>query len=260
MAARTIWKGVIRVGDSVEVPVRLYSAVQDRSVRFRLLHATDHTPVKQRMVHGESGEPVAEAHKGLEVEEGRFVVLTPEDLASVEPPSDRSIELVAVVARERVDAPWFDRPYRLGPDGSEDDYFALAAALAEEDRLAIARWTMRKRDYVGALYADGPWLTVSTLHRLGEVISRDALGPSPRVSVDPMEARLADQLVEALSVDRLDLGEFRDEHRERVLELIEAKAAGKELALRPPVRKAEVVSLADSLRASLAAAKERRVA
>ncbi|KAA0238365.1 MAG: hypothetical protein EDM74_07020 [Armatimonadetes bacterium] len=75
-----------------------------------------------------------------------------------------------------------------------------------------------------------------------------------------MEARLADQLVEALSVDRLDLGEFRDEHRERVLELIEAKAAGRELALRPPVRKAESVSLADSLRASLAAAKERRVA
>ncbi|HEY8428147.1 MAG TPA: Ku protein [Sandaracinaceae bacterium] len=258
MAARTIWKGVLRVGPGVEVPVRLYSAVEDRNVRFRLLHATNRVPVKQRMVHPETGEAVERAHKGLEVEEGRFVVLTPEDLASVEPPPERTIELLAVVARERVDTPWYDRPYRLGPDGAEEDYAALAAALA--DRIAIARWTMRKRDYVGALHGDGRWLTLSSLRHLGEVVSREALGPPPRVEIVPMEARLAEQLVEALSVDRLDLDEFRDEHRERLMELIRAKATGKAPKLERPVAKREVTSLAESLRASLASAKERKVA
>lgn len=259
MAGRTIWKGVIHVGD-VKVPVRLYSAVDDKTVHFRLLHATNRTPVKQRMVHGETGEPVERANKGLELDDGRFVLLTDEELASLEPPPDRAIEVLAVVARERVEAPWYDRPYRVGPDGSEESYFALAAVLAKEDRIAIARWTMRKREYVGALTSDGTWLTLSSLRHLGEVVPRDALGEPPQASTDEMEVQLAEQLVKALSVDELDLSEFRDEHRERVMELIEAKAAGKKPKLKKPVEKAEVTSLRDSLRASLAAAKEQRVA
>lgn len=261
MSARTMWKGCIDVA-GIEVPVRLYAAVQDRGIHFRLLHEKDRTPVEQRMVHADTGEVVAREHtrRGVEVEDGVFAIVRDEELASLEPPPSRAIEVLAFVAPERVSAAWYDRPYWVGPDGADDDYFALAETIEHEGRIGIARWTMRKQRYVGALSSDGGWLRLSTLRHLGEVVSRDALGPAPAVSIDPLEAQLADQLVSTLEEPSLDLARFRDEHRDRVMELIEAKAEGKKVRLEKPKAKAEVVSLADSLRQSLEAARGRRVA
>lgn len=258
MGARTIWKGRVTLG-RVEVPVRLYAAVEDRAVHFRLLHERDHVPVKQRMVHPETGEevPPEEVRRGVEVESGRFVVLTDEELAAMEPPPDRTIELLAFVEPHRIAPPWYDRPYWLGPDGADEDYAALAVAMAKKGRIGIARWTMRKRRYVGALRAEGPWLMLTTLHHLGEVIPRDALGPMPKVEIDPLEAQLADQLVSVLAVEDLDLGAYRDEHRDRVLALIEKKARGEVVELERPEPKPAVTSLADSLRGSLEAVRKK---
>lgn len=241
----------------VEVPVRLYTAVEDRAVHFRLLHEPDHEPVKQRMVHPDTGEEVAreQVRRGVEVESGRFVVLSDEELAALEPPPDRAIEVLAFVEPERIAAPWYDRPYWVGPDGADEAYAALAAAMAKRGRVGIARWTMRKRRYVGALRTEGPWLMLSTLHHLGEVVPRDALGPAPSVTIDPLEAQLAEQLVSVLAVDELDLAAYRDEHRDRVVALVEAKARGETPELERPAPKPAVTSLADSLRDSLEAAR-----
>ncbi len=217
MSARTMWKGCVSVA-GVEVPVRLYSAVQDRHVHFRLLHAKDRSPVEQRMVHAETGDvvPREATRRGVEIEEGVFVILGDEELASIEPAPSRAIEVLAFVAPERVSPPWYDRPYWLGPDDDDDGYFALADVIASEGRVGIARWTMRKRDYVGALSTQDGFLRLSTLRHLGEVVSRDALGPPPDVAIDPLEAQLADQLVATLEEPGIDLSAFHDEHRERV--------------------------------------------
>jgi DNA end-binding protein Ku len=255
-----MWKGCVRLAGE-EVPVRLYSAVQDRHVRFRLLHATDHAPVEQRMVHPDTGEvvPREAIRRGVELEDGVFVILEDEELASIEPAPSRAIEVLAFVAPERVSAAWYDRPYWLGPDGADDAYAALAEAIAREGRVGIARWTMRKREYVGALTTEGGALRLSTLRHLGEVVSRDALGPAPEVTIDPLEEQLAEQLVSTLEEPGLDLSAFRDEHRERVMELVEAKAEGKTPKLERPKPKPATASLIDSLRESVEAA-GRRVA
>lgn len=251
----------MKLGD-VEVPVRLYTAVEDRGVHFRLLHATDHVPVVQRMVHPETGEevPRERTRRGVEMEDGRFVVLDDDELAALDPPPDRAIEMLAFVEPERIAAPWYDRPYWVGPDGADGDYAALVLALTKRGRLGIARWTMRKRRYVGALRAQGPWLMLFTLHHLGEVVSRDAIGPAPKVEIDEREAQLAEQLLSVLAVDELDLSQYRDEHRERVMALIEAKARGEKPTLAAPARKPAARSLEEALRESVEAAQGRRVA
>lgn len=255
MAARAIWKGVLRFAD-VEVPVKLYSAVEDRKVHFRLLDAERKAPVEQRMVHPENGEPVPkeEVRKGYEAEPGVFVVLDDEDLAAAQPPPSRDIELTRFVDPDEIDPPWYERPYWLGPDGEEahQPYFALARALEREGRQGVARWTMRKKGYLGALSTRDGRLMLVTLRHAGEVISAADL-PAPRGrKLAERELAMARQLVEALE-DEFRPEEYQDEYRESVRELIAAKAEGKpakvvELRPKPP---------ADDLDRALAASLER---
>lgn len=255
MAARAIWKGTLHVGE-VEVPVKLYSAVEDRKVHFRLLDAKDREPVEQRMVHPVTGEAVEkdEVRKGWVAEPGVFVVLDDEDLARAQPEPSRDIELLRFVPAEAIDPPWYERPYWLGPDGADarEPYFALAAALEREAREGVARWTMRKKRYVGALHARNGRLMLVTLRNAGEVISAADL-PAPRGrQLAPRELAMARQLVEALE-DEFRPEDYRDEHRERVAELVAAKAEGKA----PKVRNIRPKKPSEDLDRALAASLKR---
>ncbi|HUH12073.1 MAG TPA: Ku protein [Longimicrobiales bacterium] len=127
--ARAIWKAKIRFG-GVEVPVKLYSAVRDRGVHFRLLHRKDRVPVKQRMVDPESGEVVAyeDIRRGYETGQGTFVILDEEELAQAEPEPSREIEITRFVPPEQINHQWYERPYFLGPDEDAEAYAALAVA------------------------------------------------------------------------------------------------------------------------------------
>lgn len=257
--ARAMWKASLEIGDA-SLPVKLYAAAEDRGVHFRLLHRDDHTPVQQRMVDREGEEVAPEAtRRGLEVEPGVFVALDAEDFAAAEPEASRRIEVTRCVPRGSIDLAWFERPYYLGPDGDPAAYFALAAALDETGRRGIARWTMRRKRYFGALEARGPYLALVSMRAADAVIGADQLerpgGPALRAA----ERKLAEQLVATLDAP-FDADALRDEHRERVLALIEAKAQGRTFEVeRPPARRAPA-DLVDALRSSLRAARERRVA
>lgn len=258
--ARAMWKGVLQLG-SAEVPVKLYSAVQDQGVHFRLLHARKLEPVKQRMINPDTGKPVEseDVRKGFEVEPGTFVLLAEEELKELEPEPSRDIEIGQVVPREAVPHAWFDRPYFLGPDGDAADYFALARALREQESVGIARWVMRNQDYAGAVLPHDDYLMLVTLRHAGEVVSASAL-PSPAGrKPDEREVKMATQLVEALEGE-FDISEFRDEYRDRVLELIQAKAAGKPIEVKRYEPKPAEDTLGNLLRASIKTARERRVA
>lgn len=255
MAAPAIWKGTLRFG-SVEVPVKLYSAVEDRKVHFRLLDAKAKKPVEQRMVHPASGEPVPakEVGKGWEAEPGVFVALDDEDLEEAQPEPSRDVEITRFVPAEAIEPPWYERPYWLGPDGKDarEPYFALAAALAREGREGVARWTMRKKRYVGALHARDGRLMLVTLRNAGEVISAADL-PAPRGRApSERELAMARQLVEALE-DDFRPEDYRDEYRERVAELVETKAKGKT----PKVRKIRPKKPSGDLDRALAASLKR---
>jgi DNA end-binding protein Ku len=261
MAARAMWKSDLSF-DGFDVPVRWYAAVESRRLGFRMLDAETMRPVQQRMVDPSTGEPVDKdaIRRGYEVDRGRYVLLRGEELAALEPEASRRVPVQTFVDADRLTAPWFDRPYWLAPDGDPEAYHALAEALRREGKVGIARWTMRKRRYVGALRAEGPYLMMSTLRHRGEVVPVDAV-EAPSVSIDEREAALARQLVEALASD-FDPSELREEYPERLAELLEEKARDREPATKErPAPKRETTALSDSLEQSLAQLrKEGRVA
>ncbi|SDB45542.1 DNA end-binding protein Ku [Desulfonatronum thiosulfatophilum] len=259
--ARSIWKGVIRFG-GISVPVKLFSAVQDNRVHFRLLHEPDLTPVEQRMVDPRTGKtvPTEEIRRGLEVETGEIVMVTPEELEELVPDASRDIEVTRYVPRGRINSQWYDRPYYLGPDGGGEDYHALAAALAGEHREGIVHWTMRKKRYVGSLHGEDGRLKLVTLRFADEVVDAEAIPRPEGRAFEPLELRMAEQLINALAGD-FNPAEYHDEYRQRVLELIQVKAAGNVFKFeKPKQRRPKIASLADTLEQSLSQVEKRKSA
>ena len=184
MAARAIWKGILKIGAN-RIPVKLYSAVEDRTVRFHVLDDRHLMRVKQHMVDRDTGEEVSneEVQKAYEVEPGRFVILTEEDLDALKPEPSREIEIGEFVPPEQISQQWYERPYYLAPDGDQKNYFGLAQALNNREVEGVAHWVMRNKSYVGVLRAEEGYLFLVTLRSAGEVISASELpkpgGPAP---------------------------------------------------------------------------------
>ncbi|HEV7798415.1 MAG TPA: Ku protein [Pyrinomonadaceae bacterium] len=261
MAARAIWKGVLKVG-SLKVPVKLYSAVVDRTVHFHILDDKHLLRVKQHMVSPDSNDEVAaeEIQKGYEIEPGKFVVLTDEELEQFQPKPSREIEVTEFVPPEAISQQWYERPYYLAPDGDEKAYFALVEALKNRHREGIAHWVMRNKTYVGALRAEGDYLVLVTLRNAEEVISaKDLPKPGGRAPTQK-ELEMAKQLV-ALLEGEFNAQDYKDEYRERVLEFIEKKAKGKAPRLHAVKSKRKTSSLDSVLEKSLQSLrKEKRAA
>jgi DNA end-binding protein Ku len=258
MAARAIWKGVLKVGSS-RIPVKLYSAVQERNVRFHVLQSRTKSRIKQQMVGGESRAAVAreEIRKGYEVEPGTFIVLEDEELERLKPKESREITAMRFVPPSQLSNEWYERPYYLAPDGDESKYLALAAALRNREVRGIVRWSMRGKSYVGALMAEGDALVLIKLRYADEVLStRELPAPGGR-PLAANELRMAEELVSALA-GKFDPKEFRDEYRERVMKFIEAKGKGKHPRLPAVKDRRPAASLSDQLAKSLSAMKRTR--
>lgn len=251
MPARAMWKAVLNWSEH-RVPVRLYSALQDQSVRFNLLHDQDMVRVRQRLVNPHTGQAVEykDAQRGAEVAEGLFVILQPQELAELEPEASRDIDIVGFVNSGILDQSYYERPYYLGPDGDDEAYFALAKALERQEVEGLARWAMRRKAYTGALRAENGFLMLITLRHSGQVISTSDLEPPGGRSFSEKEAKMAEQLIKALE-DEFDPAEYHDEYRDQVVQLIEAKRKGQKLKLPQPEKREESQSLTAVLQASL---------
>lgn len=261
MAARAIWKGQLKIG-TTKVPVKLYSAVQDRTVRFNILDDRHKMRVKQHMIDPDSGEevPNEEIQKGYEIEPGRFVILTEPDLAALEPPPSRDIEIEEFVDQDKISQQWFERPYYLGPDNGDKDYFALAEALKNQEKEGIAHWVMRKKYYAGVLRAIDDYLYLFTLRDAKEVISANDLAKPAGAAPTQKELAMAKQLVEMLHGE-FNAADYKDEYRERVEKFIAQKAKGRAPRLQAVKTKRKTESLGAALEKSLAAMrKEKRAA
>lgn len=257
---RAIWKGSLQLGGN-EIAVKMYSAVQDRKVHFRLLHAKDLAPVEQRIVRKSDGKevPKDEQRKALPVEADTAVILEPEELERTEPETSRDITFCRFVPWYAVGDAWYDRPYYLGPDEDDQAYFSLVDALAQKQMIGIARWSMRKKRYVGALVAAEGCLMLITLRRADQVLSVSGIDVPAARQPDEKEIKLAEQLVMSISAD-FEPQSWADEYRARVMQLIEAKARGAKIAVPKAKRKTTKGDLAGMLENSLAAMKEKKVA
>lgn len=256
MAARAIWKGELKVGTH-KVPVKLYSAVEDKGVRFHILDDTKRNRVKQHMVEPDSGKEIEtkDIRKGYEVEPGRFVILEQEDLEKLKPEPSREIEISGFVPFEAIPQQFYERPYYLGPDGDQNDYFALARALENEEREGIAHWVMRNKAYSGALAAQDGYLVLSTLRNVGEVIAAEDLPKPAGRAPSKKEIDLAKHLVGLLEGE-FNPADYKDEYRERVMEFIAKKAKGHAPRLAPVKAKRKTTSLDSVLAKSIAALKK----
>jgi len=262
MAARAIWKGILRIG-SLDVAVKLYAAVEDRNVHFHVVQDRTRSRVRQRMVR-ESGEEVTRENirKGYEIEPDTFVVVEDEELERMKPPESRDINATRFVPSDKIGNEWYERPYYLGPDDDDKNYFALVEALHKSDSVGIVRWVMRGKDYVGALSAEDDHLLLIKLRYAEEVLPSQDLAPPSGPALDPKELRMAKELVSALG-GKFEPSEFHDDYRERVLHFVKAKAKGKAPTL-PIIKERKTgASLDDQLTKSLAAlrrGREKRVA
>jgi len=261
MAARAIWKGVLRLGGEA-VPLKLFSGVEDRSVHFRLLHAADRVPVNQRMVNPETGDPVAygDALRGYETDDGRMVLLDEEDLDELEPDPSRDIEVLRFVDPVELPHLWYDRPYFLGPDGetAHDAWNAMAGALERTGRIGILRWTMRKKRYRGALRLHDGIPMIVTLRSAAEVLAASQLEAPGGRSLEAREEEMAERLVEMLE-GPFEPEEWADTWRGRVMELIQAKAEGQTIPIGAYRERGRTdASLEEALAASLEAAEGRK--
>jgi len=260
MAARAIWKGELQLGKH-SIGVKFYSAIEDRNVRFHLLHEKDRAPVEQHIVRKDTGEdvPKEEMRKAFAVGPNTAVILQPEELEQLVPPESREIEVLRFVPASAIGDQWFERPYYLGPDGGTDDYFAFGEALSRKEMVGVARWVMRKKRYLGAISAVDGYLIMTTLRRAEQVVSFSGIEPARSATPQANELKLAEQLVKSIEAD-FDPRQWQNEYRERLYKLIEAKARGEKIKPAPVKKKRAEGSLADSLKASLAAAREKKVA
>jgi len=259
VTARAIWKGTILIAGQ-EIAVNMYSAVQDRDVHFKMLSKRGQAPVHQQIVRKDTGKEVAseDRRKAFPMENGEAVILQPDELESLVPPASREIHLCHFVPKDLLTDQWFDRPYLLGPDGSDANYFALARAIGERGVHGIARWVMRKKRYLGALGTDGDYLMMTTLRRSEQVLALPAVQPAASRAPSEAELKLAAQLVDSISGD-FSPQEWHNEYRERLQALIATKASGGKVVPLRPRAPAPSTDLADALRASIAANRERRV-
>jgi DNA end-binding protein Ku len=237
--ARAIWSGSISFG-LLNVPVKLYSAVSKQTVRFRELREGDGSRVKHKRVAESDGKevPYEKIVKGYEYAPDQYVVLGRDELSELEPQRTRAIEIQDFVDLDDIDPIYFEQPYYLGPDkGAARAYALLVQAMKDARKVAIARFVLRNKEHLAAIRPMDDVLTLTTMRFHDEVTSPGELDGEVFDEEKPKkpekrELEMAKQLIESLTSD-FKPNSYRDEYREELLDLLERKAAGKDVVSAP---------------------------
>jgi DNA end-binding protein Ku len=259
--ARPIWRGSLSFG-LVAIPVQLHTAVRDNRPKFRLLHAKDKSPIKYERVCQRDGTPVAweDLVKGYEYQKGRYVVLTKDDFKTAALDKDRRVQVSDFVPAEAIDDRFFDQPYYLLPDkGGEHAYAVFQQALQETGRIGIGKVVMRERQHLVAVESIDQRLVLTMLRFANEVVETPELAGVDRAKVGAKEIKLATDLIEALAAEWKP-EQYKDDYQENLQEVINSKLKGETIEFEEDGRpmRAEVIDLAERLRASLKAAESSR--
>jgi DNA end-binding protein Ku len=255
---RTMWKGAISFG-LVSIPIRMYPATEEKSIRFNQLHDEDFGRIKYQRVCSVDGEEVTFEHivKGYEYEKGKYVVMTDEDFEAVPIESSRAIDIVHFVDIGQIDPIYFQKTYYLVPeDTGVKPYTLLRRAMAEDGRVAVAKVAFREKEHLAALRFKDDVLCLETMYWPDEIRPAEFEELDKQVSIRSQEVEMARSLIENLT-DEFRPEQFRDEYREALLEIIEKKAAGEEIEAVPEAEPTRVVDLMEALKASVEATKKK---
>jgi DNA end-binding protein Ku len=262
--ARAIWTGAISFG-LVTVPVKLYSALDRKSVRFHQLSGKSGVRVAQKRVDPQSGDevPYADIVKGYEIAPDRYVVIEPGELDALEPKKTKTIEIEGFVELSQIDPVFYDHPYYLAPGaGGAKPYRLLLEAMRETGRVAIARVVIRSKEQLVAVRPMGDALGMATMLFADEVLPPervDEIAEAAQVKTTKRELDVAKQLIDSLAGD-FEPDKYSDTYRQQVLALIERKAEGKQIAVQPAPEEvaAPAPDLMSALKASLDAVRARQ--
>jgi DNA end-binding protein Ku len=259
---RSMWKGAVSFG-LVNVPVKLYAATEQKDIAFRQVHREDGGRIRfRRFCSIEDAEvPYEDVAKGYELPGGEIVILTDEDMAELPLPTTKNIEVVQFTPADQLDSILLNRSYYVEPEAAGvRAYCLLRDALENSDKIAIAKVALRQRESLAILRVREGVLVLETLLWPDEVRDADFPFLDDDIEVRPQELRMASSLIDSMTVD-LDPDEYHDSYREALQEVVTAKVEGREV-IQPEAEGAppgETSSLADALRASLAAARGGRL-
>jgi DNA end-binding protein Ku len=255
MARRSIWTGSISFG-LVNVPISLYSAIETKEVHFNLVHETDGGRIHQKRVCDKDGEEVPwnEVAKGYPISKRKMVMVTTEELEALDPRASRTIDISDFVDGAEINPLFYDHSYYAGPanEAAQKPYALLHQAMTRLGKVAIARMVMRTKQYLCTVRPVGKTLVVTTMQYADEIRDPDEIPNLPgSLRAGGRELELAERLVDSLT-GPFEPARYRDEHRERVLEMLADKAKGKTITpTEAPPEEPDVVDLAAALEASL---------
>ncbi len=248
---RAIWSGAITFG-LVNVPVRMYSAIDEKDLRFHLLHVKDGSRIGYEKICKDEGErvPDSEISTAYEVSKGEYVYLDDDDFARAEGPLGRTIDLADFVPYTEIDPIYFERSYYLGPaEGAEKVYTLLTTAMKNAGLAGIATYVMRKKQHLGCLRVRDDVLTLSKMFFADEIRPTEGIPAGSEVGVGARELEMATELIERFT-GPFEPEKYHDVYREALLSVIKAKHQGKEVRAEPQ-HETRVPDLMEALRASL---------
>jgi DNA end-binding protein Ku len=249
----TVWKGSISFG-LVNIPVKMFTATEDKDVRFKYIHKECNTPVKYKKICPACNKEVQpdEIVKGYEYEPGKFVILTEEDFASIDTKSEKAVEILDFVKLEEIDPVYFDKTYYLAPQETGGKaYTLLREALNGKNRIAVSKITIRERESLAVIRVYNNVLVLETIFYPDEVRDfKQVPGIPENLQTTKAELDMASQLIENLT-DVFNPDKYIDTYREKLFELITAKVEGKEVFEKKEAPKENVISLMEALQQSI---------
>jgi len=258
---RPLWKGAISFG-MVSIPVKLYTATEEKDVRFHMLHAADMARIRQKRFCSEEDVEVdlGEIVKGYEISPGSYVVMEDEDFEKVPVNTTHTIEITDFVSLEEIDPILYQKTYYLEPEDIGMKPFALLMrALEETGRVAIAKVTLRQKEQLCTLRIYQNTIALETMFYSDEVRSTADLSvPGEDVQINDRELTMAKSIVDMLTGE-FDYGQYKDNYREALLEIISKKAEGQVIEAPAPAA-AKITDLTEALRASVEEIRRRKSA
>jgi len=258
---RPIWKGAISFG-LISIPVRLYSAVESKTLKFHLMHEEDGGRIKYKRECAKCGKEVSwdDIIKGYEYSKDHYVTFSDEEMEALDIDSIKAIDVVSFVPLEDIDPIYFNKTYYVAPEASGvKAYKLLAEALEAEGQVGVAKVALRDKEHLSTIRLKDGVFVLETMYWPDEIREGDFEELDKRVEVRDQEVKMARQLIQQLS-DEFRPEQFHDEYRERLQELAEKKVEGQEVtvAAEPEAEPAPVVDIMEALKASVSEAKKRK--
>jgi DNA end-binding protein Ku len=258
---RPIWKGAITFG-LISIPVRLYSAVQEKSLKFHLMHGDDGGRIKYQRVCAKCGKEVSwdDIIKGYEYSKDHYVTFSDEELDAMDVDSIKAIDVVSFVPLDQIDPIYFNKTYYVAPEAAGlKAYRLLADALEAEGQVGVAKVALRDKEHLATVRLKDDVFVLETMHWPDEIREPEFEELNKRVKVQDSEVKMARQLIQQLS-DEFKPEQFADEYRVKLEELVSKKVEGEEVTLAPPPEEepTKVVDLMEALKASVAEAKKKK--